>query len=112
MGIDDMNAEKPKRIRRDWPAIFDKFHQSGQTATAFCRAEGIPQSLFYKRRKEHTGNHQSIRSSLVRSDFIELKSMSASRWSAAIAFDNQVELSIANDCDHELLRQLITQLRD
>jgi hypothetical protein len=38
--------------------------------------------------------------------------MSASRWSAAIAFDNQVELSIDNDCDHELLRQLITQLRD
>jgi hypothetical protein len=79
MGINDMNAEKPKRIRRDWLAIFDKFHQSGQTATAFCLAEGIPQSLFYKRRKEHTSNHQSIRSSLVRSNFIELKSMSASR---------------------------------
>jgi len=111
MGVDDMNAVKPKRINRDWPAVFDAFRQSGQTVKEFCLAEGIPQSLFYKRRKEHTGNHQSGRSSLVQSDFIELKPTSTSRWSASIAFDNQIELSIANDCDQELLRQLITQLK-
>ena len=107
-----MDAVKLKRIRRHWPAVFDKFHQSGQTITAFCLAEGIPQSLFYKRRKDHTGNNQSVRSSFIRSDFIELKSTSTSRWSAAIAFNNQIELSIANDCNHELLHILISQLKD
>ncbi len=106
-----MDAEKPKRIRRDWPAVFDAFRQSGQTATAFCLDEGIPQSLFYKRRKDHTSNHQSASSSFVCSDFIELKPTSTSRWSATIVFDSQVELSIANDCNHELLQQLISQLK-
>ena len=106
-----MNAVKPKRIRRDWPAVFDAFRQRGQTATAFCLAEGIPQSLFYKRRKDHASNHQSARSSFIRSDFIELKPTPTPRWSAAIIFDSQIELSIANDCNHELLRQLISQLK-
>lgn len=106
-----MDAVKPKRIRREWPAVFDKFHQSGQTITAFCMAEGIPQSLFYKRRKDHIGSCQSAGSPLVRNDFIELKPTPTPRWSAAIIFDSQIELSITNDCDHELLRLLISQLK-
>ena len=106
-----MDAVKPKRIRRDWPAVFDAFRQSGQTITAFCLAEGIPQSLFYKRRKDHSSSRQSASPSFAQSDFIELHPTSISRWSAAIAFGSQVELSIANDCDRELLRQLISQLK-
>lgn len=106
-----MDAVKPKRIKRNWAVVFGEFRQSGQTIKEFCLAEGIGQSLFYKRRKDHSDNHHLARSSLVRSDFIELAPASASRWSAVIAFDNQVELSIANDCNHELLHLLITQLK-
>lgn len=111
MGADGMDAGKPKRINRNWPAVFDAFRLSSQTIKAFCLAEGISQSLFYKRRKEYTGSHRSVSSSLVRSDFIELAPASASLWSAAIAFGSQIELSIANDCNHELLHLLITQLK-
>lgn len=106
-----MDAEKPKHIRRDWPAVFDKFRQSGQTVKEFCLAEGVAQSLFYKRRKDHSNGCPPVSSPLVQSDFIELHPASTSQWSAAIVFGSQVELSIANDCDQELLRQLITQLK-
>jgi len=106
-----MNAGMPKRVKRDWPAVFDEFRRSGQTIKEFCMAKGMSQSLFYRRRKDHSGGCQSAMSSLRRSDFIELQPTSASRWSAAIAFGSQIELSIANDCDHELLRLLISQLK-
>jgi len=113
MRADDMDAKKPKRthLHRNWPAVLDKFRQSNQTIKAFCLAEGIPQSLFYKRRKDQINSCQSTSPPLVRSDFIELSPASTSQWSAAIIFGHRVELSIANNCNHELLRQLISQLK-
>jgi hypothetical protein len=36
-----------KRVRRDWTAVIAAQAASGQTATAFCRREHIPESRFF-----------------------------------------------------------------
>ncbi len=40
-----------KRVRRDWPAVFEEFGRSGQTVRSFCASRGIREGLFYGWRK-------------------------------------------------------------
>ena len=116
-----MDVTRKKRIKRDWPAIFNEFHESGLSVTEFCRTKGISQSLFYLRRKD-CGNANDVNGrvktgdphnppSLRLNDFIQLKSVSSSRMSASIVFGGQIELSVSNDCDKDLLRHIISQLK-
>lgn len=108
-----MSVERKKRIKRDWSAVFEEFHRSGLSIKEFCQVEGMSQSLFYRRRKEYSDADKSARPSLRRDDFIELKRVlpSSTRPSASIVFGSQIELSISNDCDKELLRHIISQLK-
>ena len=108
-----MDVERKIRIKRDWLVVFEEFYQSGMTIKEFCRSKGMSQSLFYRRRKDYIDSDKSARPSLGRGDFIELKRAlpSLTRPSASIVFGSQIELSISNDCDKELLRLLISQLK-
>ncbi len=42
---------KRRRVRRDWPAMLRAFEDSGLSATAFCRQQGICRSLLYRWRQ-------------------------------------------------------------
>ena len=108
-----MNVERKMHIKRDWLVVFEEFHRSGLSIKEFCQAEGMSQSLFYRRRKYYIDSDKPARPSLGRGDFIELKRRLPSpiRPSASIVFGSQIELSISNDCDKELLRLLISQLK-
>jgi len=106
-----MDVARKTRIKRDWLAVFDEFHGSGMSIKEFCRSKGIAQSLFYRRRKDYRDTGLSAKGSLRRDDFIEIQPTLSSRWSAAIVFGGQIELSLSNDCDKELLRLLISQLK-
>jgi len=108
-----MDVERKKRIKRDWRVVFEEFHQSGMTIKEFCRTKGMSQSLFYRRRKDYSDAVKSTMPSLRRGDFLELKRALPSpiQPSASIVFDSQIELSISNHCDTELLRHIISQLK-
>ena len=108
-----MDVRRKTRVKRDWSVIFEEFHRSGLSIKEFCRAEGMSQSLFYRRRKDYGDADKSAKSPLRRGDFIELKRVlpASARPSAAIVFGSQVELSISNHCDKELLRLIISQLK-
>jgi len=106
-----MDVRRRKRIKRDWSAVFEEFHQSGITIKEFCRTKGMSQSLFYRRRKDYSDSDIPTRPSLRRGDFIELTPASSSRRPASIVFGGQIELSISNDCDKDLLRDIISQLK-
>ena len=108
-----MNVERKIRIKRDWLVVFEEFHRSGLSIKEFCRSKGMSQSLFYRRRKDYIDSDKPARPSLGRGNFIELKRVLPSyiRPSASIVFGSQIELSISNDCDKELLRLLISQLK-
>ncbi len=108
-----MSVERKIRIKRDWRVVFEEFHRSGMTIKEFCHSKGMSQSLFYRRRKDYSDAGQSARQSLQRGDFIELKRAlpSPTRSSFSIVFGSQIELSISNHCDKELLRLLISQLK-
>jgi len=105
-----MDVTRKRRIKRDWPAIFAEFHVSGMSIKEFCRCKGMSQSLFYHRRKDNAKSDTVREPSLGRADFIEFKPSSSQR-SASISFPGQIELSISNDCDKDLLRLLISQLK-
>jgi len=106
-----MDVVRKKRIKRDWPAVFAEFHRSGMTIKEFCLSQGMSQSLFYRRRKDYSDSDTARGPSLRRGDFIELQPASSWRRSATILFGGQIELSISNDCDKELLRGIISQLQ-
>lgn len=106
-----MDVARKKRIKRDWPAVFADFDGSGMTIKEFCRSRGMSQSIFYRRRKDYADGNAPAQLSLGRGDFIELTSKSAAQHSASISFPGAVELSISNDCDKELLRAIISQLK-
>ena len=109
-----MGVGRRKRIKRDWSVVFEEFRQSGITIKEFCRVKGISPSLFYKHRKNYIDADSSNRQSSHRDNFVELQRAlpTPARRSASIIFGSQIELSISNDCDKELLRLLISQLRN
>jgi len=106
-----MDAKRKKCIKHNWAAIFEEFHRSGSSITEFCQTKSISPSLFYLRRKDYSNSDISAKPPLRRRDFIELMS-SPIRRSASIVFGGQVELTISNDCDKELVRLLISQLKE
>jgi len=108
-----MDIKRKTRIKRDWAVIFEEFHRSGLSIKEFCQTKGMSQSLFYRRRKDYRDADKTVGPSLGRDDFIELRRALpvSARPSAVIVFGNQVELSISNDCDKELLQLLISQLK-
>lgn len=106
-----MDVGRKKRIKRDWSAVFVEFHGSGLSVKEFCRTNGIAPSLFYLRRKDYSDSAIPAKRPLRRGDFIELASGSSSQRSASIVFPGQIELSISNDCDKDLLRLLISELK-
>ena len=106
-----MDVERKKRIKRDWSAVFEEVRQSDMTIKEFCRTKGMSQSLFYRRRKDYSDCDMSTKLPLRRGDFIELTPASSSRRPASIVFGGQIELSISNDCDKDLLRDIISQLK-
>ena len=106
-----MDVTRKKRIKRDWPTVFVEFYRSGMSVKKFCRSKNMSQSLFYRHRKDYSASDTGKGSSLGSSDFVELKSASSLRRSATILFPGQIELSISNDCDKELLGQIISQLK-
>jgi len=105
-----MDVERKKRIKRDWSAVFEEFPGSGLSIKEFCRTKGMSQSLFYRRRKDYRDPGLLAKPPLRRGDFIELASSSSPR-SATIVFGGQIELSISNDCDKDMLRLLISELK-
>jgi hypothetical protein len=106
-----MSVRTKKRIQRDWAAIFAEFRRSGLSIKEFCQTQQMSPSLFYRRRKDHDDPAHPGKSAPRSSDFIQLKPAAVSRPSAAIVFFGQIELSVANDCDKELLRYIISQLK-
>ena len=106
-----MDVRRKTRVKRDWAAVFKQFHGSGLSVKEFCRTNRISQSLFYLRRKDCDNTNDPRNPPLRSNDFIQLKSVSSSRRSASISFPGQIELSISNDCDKELLRHIISQLK-
>ena len=106
-----MDVRTKKRVKRDWAAIFEEFHRSGLSIKEFCQAKEMSQSLFYRRRKDHDAVANPGKRPLRLNDFIPLPSAAVSRPSASIVFGSQIELSIHNDCDPALLRQIISQLK-
>ena len=110
-----MDAKRKTRVKRDWSVIFEELHRSGLSIKEFCQTKGMSQSLFYRRRKDYrdADKSASARSSLRRGDFIELKRALplSVQPSASIVFDSQIELSITNHCDKELLQHIISQLK-
>jgi len=108
-----MGIRTKKRIQRDWSAVFEEFHASGLSIKEFCQGKEMSLSLFYRRRKKYDNGDiaNPDRPTPRSSDFIQLKSAAISRPSASIAFPGQVELTIHNDCDKELLQHIIAQLK-
>ena len=108
-----MGVGRRRRVMRDWAMVFEEFAQSGLAIREFCRVKGISLSIFYKHRKNYIGADSSNRQLSHRGDFVELQRAlpTPARRSASITFGNQIELSISNDCDKELLRLLISQLK-
>ncbi len=106
-----MDVVRKKRIKRDWPAVFEDFHRSGMTIKDFCCSKGMSQAIFYRRRKDYVGSRIPAGPSLGRADFLELTAISSVRRSASILFHGQIELSVSNDCDRDLLREIISQLK-
>jgi hypothetical protein len=106
-----MGATRKKCIKRNWPIIFEEFHRSGLSITEFCQTKSISPSLFYLRRKGYSNSDISAKPPLRQGDFIEL-TPSSSRPAASIIFGGQIELAISNDCDKELVRLLISQLKE
>ena len=106
-----MDVARKTRIKRDWPGVFADFHRSGMSIKEFCVSKGMSQSLFYRRRKDYADSDTPWGPSLGRGDFLELTSISSVGRSASITFGGQIELSISNDCDKELLREIISQLK-
>jgi hypothetical protein len=107
-----MDVTRKKRVTRDWSAVFADFDGSGMTIKDFCLSKGMSQSLFYRRRKDYADCNTSPQPSLGRKDFIELTPGSAPQHSASISFPGQITLTISNDCDRELLRLIISQLKE
>ena len=107
-----MDVVRKKRVKRDWPAVFADFDRSGVSIKEFCLSREMSQSLFYRRRRDYAGTSTPRDLSFGRGDFIELTSASLSRCSASISFPGAIELSISNDCDRELLRNIISQLKE
>ncbi len=107
-----MDVTRKKLVKRDWPGVFADFDRSGMTIKAFSLSRGMSQSLFYRRRKDYSNSNTPPASSLGRGDFIELTPASLSRCSATISFPGQIELSISNDCDRQLLQAIISQLKE
>jgi hypothetical protein len=106
-----MDVRRRKRIKRDWSAVFEEFHQSGLSIKKFCQAKEMAQSLFYLRRKDYDDIADPGKPTLRSSDFIQLKSAVMPRPSASIVFPDHIELSVHNDCDKELLVAIISQLK-
>jgi len=106
-----MDVRAKKRIKRDWAAIFEEFHRSGLSIKEFCQVKEMSHSLFYRRRKDYDDTANPGKSASRSSDFIQLQSAAISRPSAFIVFSGQIELSIHNDCDKELLQRIISQLK-
>ena len=106
-----MGVRTKKRVQRDWSAIFAEFQHSGLPIKEFCQVKEMSQSLFYRRRKDYGDTANPGKPALRSSDFIQLKPTAISRPSASIVFSGQIELSIHNDCDKELLRHIISQLK-
>ena len=106
-----MDAKRKKYIKRNWAATFEEFHRSGLSITEFCQTKSISSSLFYLHRKDYSNSDISTRPPFRRSDFIEL-TPSSPRPAASIIFAGQIELAINNDCDKELVRLLISQLKE
>ena len=106
-----MDVARKKRIKRDWPGVFADFDRSGMTIKEFCRSRGMSQSIFYRRRKDYGDGNTPSQLSPGGGDFIELRSASLSRCSASISFPGAIELSLSNDCDRELLGDIISQLK-
>jgi hypothetical protein len=107
-----MDAKRKKRIKRNWAAIFKEFHRSRLSITEFCQTNAISPSLFYLRRKDYSNFDISAKPPLRQGNFIELTPSSSVRRSASIIFGSQIELAISNDCDKELVRLLISQLKE
>lgn len=107
-----MDVTRKKRVKRDWPGVFADFDGSGMTIKAFCLSKGMSQSLFYRRRKDYADCNAPPELLGGRGDFIELTPALLSRCSATISFPGQIELSISNDCDRQLLRAIISQLKE
>ncbi len=107
-----MDVTRKKRIKRDWPGVFADFDRSGVSVKEFCLSRGMSQSIFYRRRKDYADSNTPPEPSGGREDFIELTPASLSRCSATISFPGQIELSISNDFDRELLLAIISQLKD
>ena len=108
-----MGVGRRKRIKRNWSVVFEEFDHSDMPIKEFCQVKGISQSLFYRNRKDYRDIDLSSKPSLERGDFVELqRSLPPTRLSASIIFGSQIELSISNDCDKELLRSLISQLKN
>ena len=106
-----MDVRRRKRIKRDWPAVFEEFYQSGLSIKKFCQAKEMAQSLFYRQRKDYDDIANPGKTTLRSSDFIQLKSAVMPRPSASIVFPDHIELSIHNDCDKKLLVAIISQLK-
>ena len=108
-----MDARGKKRIKRNWAELFGEFYRSGLSVKEFCRTNGISPSLFYLRRKDY-GNVSRPGSSFRSSDFIQLQRVlpSHTRPAASIVFGGQIELALSNGCDKELVRLLISQLKE
>lgn len=106
-----MDVRTKKRVKRDWAAIFEEFHRSGLSIKEFCQVKEMSQSLFYRRRKDYDDTANPGKPAFRSSDFIQLQPAAVSRPSASIVFGGQIELSIHNDCDKELLRHIISQLK-
>ena len=106
-----MDVTRKQRVKWDWPGIFADFDSSGMTIKKFCLSRGMSQSLFYRRRKDYADSNTPAAPSFVRGDFIELKPATSPRRPISIAFAGAIELSISNDCDRELLRDIISQLK-
>ena len=105
-----MDVTRKKRIKRDWPGVFADFDGSGMTIKVFCLSKGMSQSLFYRRRKDYADCNTPSQPSLGRGDFIELTP--GPQHSASVSFPGQITLAISNDCDRELLRSIISQLKE
>jgi hypothetical protein len=107
-----MDVTRKKRVKRDWPGVFADFDGSGMTIKEFCLHRGMSQSLFYRRRKDYGNSNTPPEPSGGQGDFIELTPASLSRRSATISFPGQIELFVSNDCDRELLRAIISELKE
>jgi len=93
--------QKPKKIRRSksqWLAIIKEFRQSSLGSQAFCRANGIAESSFYKWRSRLSGELLERQTDIalpVTNRFIEITP--ATLASEKVTQDWAVELAIGED---------------